>query len=150
MTKTPASRKQLSWQKRLKRFRSRGQTVARFCQLEKVTPSAFYYWSRRMREAGAEPAVSPVSPRRRRRHTESDLLVQSVAKISRPTTGDTGPAPTAPPVHIVWNQDLQVSIPADCLDAIRTVLEWCREGATESPLVTEQSSPFHQVLANAR
>lgn len=42
------------WGRRLAKFRSSGLTVAEFCRREKMTASRFYYWSRRIREAGVD------------------------------------------------------------------------------------------------
>ena len=53
-------------------------------------------------------------------------------------------------VHFVWNRDLQVSVPADCLDAIRSVLEWSRAAVAEIAKTPGQSSAFHEVLVDAR
>jgi hypothetical protein len=142
MTKIIDLRKQSDWRKRLKKFRSSGQTVDRFCQLEKVTPSSFYYWSRHFRQA--EQELSSVSPKRRR--PDSDAAHLPAAKDSDPSTGST--EPTAPMVHFAWNSNLQVSIPAHCLDAIRSVLEWAHERVEESP--NESANSFQQVLASSR
>jgi hypothetical protein len=142
MTKILDTRKQSDWQKRLKKFRSRGQTVDRFCQLEKVPPSSFYYWSRHFRQAAQE--LSSASPKRR--HPDRDAVHLPVAKDSDPSTGSA--ESTAPMVHFAWNSNLQVSIPAHCLAAIRSVLEWTHQRVEESP--NESASTFEQVLASSR
>lgn len=41
-----------SWRRRLAKFRSTGLTVVSFCRQEGIAPARFYYWSRRVREAG--------------------------------------------------------------------------------------------------
>ena len=142
MTKVLDPRKQSDWQKRLIKFRSSGQTVDRFCQLEKVTPSSFYYWSRHFRQA--EQELSSVSPKRR--HPDSDTVHLPAAKDSDPSTGSA--EPTASMVYFAWNSNFQVSIPAHCLDAIRSVLEWTRERVEESP--NESTNSFQQVNASSR
>lgn len=44
--------KLLEWERRLAHFESSGLSVAAFCRQKKITPSRFYYWERRVREAG--------------------------------------------------------------------------------------------------
>ncbi len=142
MTKVLDPRKQSDWRKRLKKFRSSGQTVDRFCQLEKVTPSSFYYWSRHFRQAEQElPSANP-----KRRRPNSDTAHQPATKDSDPSTGSA--EPTAPMVHFAWDSSLQVSIPAHCLEAIRSVLEWAHERVEESPKASVNS--FQQVIASSR
>jgi len=142
MTKILDPRKRSDWQKRLKKFRISGQTVDQFCQLEKVTPGSFYYWSRHFRKA--EQELSSVSPKRR--HTDIDVDHQPTAKDSGTSTGS---APSMESmVHFAWNSSLQVLIPAHCLDAIRSVLEWTHERVDELP--KESANSFQQVIASSR
>ena len=143
MTKILDPRKQSDWRKRLARFRSSGKTVTQFCQHEQVTPSTFYYWSRRLRQEGLTAKA-----RRRSPGDEADRQLEPVTKTRKQPTIDSGPS--TPMVQFSWNEDLQVSIPAHCLDAIRCVLEWSREGVTEMPKSPGQDSVFHQVLIDAR
>lgn len=44
--------KLLEWESRLANFESSGLSVAAFCRQKKITPARFYYWARRVREAG--------------------------------------------------------------------------------------------------
>jgi len=141
MKKILDPRKQSDWRKRLKKFRTSGQTVGQFCQLEKVTPSSFYYWSRHFRQA--EQELPSAIPRRCRRDSKAG---RPVAKDSDPSSGNA--EPIASMVHFAWNSNLQVSIPAHCLDAIRSVLEWAHERVEESPNVSANS--FQQVIASSR
>ncbi len=142
MTKILDPRKQSDWRKRLKKYRSSDQTVDQFCQLEKVTPSSFYYWSRHFRQAEQElPSASP-----KRRRPDSDAAHQPAAKDSDPSTGDA--QSMGPMVHFAWNSNLQVSIPAHCLDTIRSVLEWAHERVEASPNASTNS--FQQVIASSR
>jgi squalene cyclase len=51
------------WRSRLRRFRSSGMSVARFCQSEKVSVPSFYHWRRRLAlvpEKKAMPLFMPV------------------------------------------------------------------------------------------
>lgn len=145
MTKILDPHKLSNWRKRLKRFHTSGQTVTKFCQHEKVTPSTFYYWSKRLRQG--EPPVPAAIPSRPHCDSESDRLREPVAKTCKQPA--VGAGPTGPMVHFVWNQNLQLSIPSHCLDAIRSVLEWSREGVAETPHAFEPASAFHQVFSDA-
>lgn len=42
------------WQERLQRYRDCGQTIAQFCQTEKVSEPSFYYWKRRLAQPARE------------------------------------------------------------------------------------------------
>ena len=44
--------KLLEWQERLAKFDSSGLSVAAYCRQKKITPARFYYWEKRVREAG--------------------------------------------------------------------------------------------------
>lgn len=43
-----------AWRKRLADFQSSGLSVAAFCRRENIGSTRFYYWSGKVREAGAE------------------------------------------------------------------------------------------------
>ena len=40
------------WRKRLRKFDGAGLTVVEFCRREHVSEASFYYWSKRIRQAG--------------------------------------------------------------------------------------------------
>jgi hypothetical protein len=54
------------WTQRLTRFAAAGETVARFCRREGVSPAAFYAWKQRLRQAappaGAIPPAGAMLP----------------------------------------------------------------------------------------
>lgn len=58
--------KLLDWRVRLANFESSGLSVAAFCRKQKIAPTQFYYWSRRVRESvgvvGSEKVASGDSP----------------------------------------------------------------------------------------
>ena len=99
------------WEARLARFRASGLTVARFCEQERVPVHAFYYWSRRI---GATPNTSAARQAGRK---PGGLLT-----VPR-QVGTDGTWPDRQ-VHFVWNATtVEVSVPAECLDAIRCLAE---------------------------
>jgi len=53
------SRKEAAWRDRLRRFRASGMTVARFCELERVSLASFYQWRRKL-ESRSGAAARPV------------------------------------------------------------------------------------------
>ena len=103
------------WEKRLERFRASGLTAARFCRGEGVSPHMFHYWAKRIESAAS--GAAPCSVER------SDS-----AKGSAPT------------VRFLFDRGVQVSIPADCLEAIRCLVD-CVQQSIVAP-----SDSFHQVI----
>lgn len=111
MTSRRDVQKRQVWEGRLGRFRASGLTVARFCEQERVPVHAFYYWSRRIGAAVKTPAA---------RH--AGRKQGGLRTVSR--QAGTDGIWSAHQVHFVWNATtVEVSVPADCLDAIRCLAE---------------------------
>ena len=53
MSRSVDTVKLLKWQQRLKKLKNSGLTVAAFCRQEEISATSFYYWSRRVKEAGS-------------------------------------------------------------------------------------------------
>ncbi|MEZ6077639.1 MAG: hypothetical protein R3C09_14625 [Pirellulaceae bacterium] len=53
MTKRQDSEKLIAWRQRLAKLSASGLSVTAFCRQAGITPAKFYYWSRRVREAGS-------------------------------------------------------------------------------------------------
>ena len=47
------------WRHRLARHSTSGLSIAEFCSRERITPSSFSYWKRRL---AAAPSPAPVNP----------------------------------------------------------------------------------------
>lgn len=123
--------KRRAWEARFGRFRTSGLTVARFCEQEGISPHTFYYWAKRVGSTAAgTPAKVPskASPRDRQ-------------FVKHASTAD-GIANTAL-VRFRWNAAVEVSVPADCLDAIRCLAE-CLQHAR-----VERSDAFHEVVVSS-
>lgn len=63
MAKRQDSEKLIAWRQRLAKCSASGLSMTAFCRQVGITPSKFYYWSRRVREAervddGKRPVVS--------------------------------------------------------------------------------------------
>jgi transposase-like protein len=58
------SKREQIWRVTMSRWRASGLSIPAFCQRHALTPSAFYYWRRELRErdGAAEPPSSPVLP----------------------------------------------------------------------------------------
>lgn len=72
MRKRPDTEKLHAWRRRLANLKASGLSVAAFCRQEEITSASFYYWSRRVREAGSAVDVtrSDASKRVVRQSTE--------------------------------------------------------------------------------
>ncbi len=111
MTSQRDVQKRQIWEVRLGRFRASGLTVARFCEQERVPVHAFYYWSRRIGAAFKTPAARHAG----RKHGGS---------LSLPQQARTDGIRPAEVVRFVWTAtNVEVSVPAECLDAIRCLAE---------------------------
>ena len=109
--------KRRAWEVRLERFRASGLTVARFCEQERVSANTFYYWAKRVGSTSARTSSSGSDKASRRGR-------QSVKHM--PTAGGIANAAL---VRFHWNAAVEVSVPADCLDAIRCLAECLPAGA---------------------
>jgi len=106
--------KRRQWEARWERFRASGLTVTRFCEQESVSVNTFYYWAKRVRL----PAVTVATP---------------VAFCGRQRSW----------VRFRWNETVEVSVPADCLDAIRCLAECLKH------VSVERSDAFQEVVVSS-
>jgi hypothetical protein len=115
------------WAERLRRHRSSGLTVARFCASEGVSVHTFFYWSKRI--AAGSSSRSDATDRRREPAGHSYLA-----------------AGTAPPalVRFHFNTAVEVSVPADCLDAIRCLAS-CLQNSRD-----DRCETFQEVVVATR
>jgi hypothetical protein len=105
--------KRQAWEVRLGRFRASGLTVARFCAQEGVSANTFYYWARRVGSASTS-----VRPSLSKRAGTSERGRQSIQRL--PTVGGNSHAGL---VRFHLGAAVEVSVSADCLDAIRCLAE---------------------------
>jgi hypothetical protein len=110
--------KRRAWEVRFERFRASGLSVARFCEQERVSVHTFYYWAKR---------VGPNSARRSA--SAAGNLPRSRPSVKPAAT--TGKIANAALVRFSWNSGVEVSVPADCLSAIRCLVECLQH--TERP-----------------
>jgi hypothetical protein len=123
--------KRRAWEVRFGRFRASGLTVSRFCEQEGVSAHAFYYWAKRVESTSVGmPAKRPGKASRRGR--------QCMKHVS--TADDNANTPL---VCFRWNATGEVSVPADCLDAIRCLAE-CFQHAQ-----ADRSDAFQEVVVRS-
>jgi hypothetical protein len=113
--------KRQAWEARFERFRASGLSVARFCEQERVSVHTFYYWAKRVGSNSAKPSSSGTG-KTLRRNCPSVRPAATTARIA-----------SAPLVRFSWNAGGEVSVPADCLDAIRCLAECLQHTRAECP-----------------
>ena len=125
------AQKRRAWEVRFGRFRASGLTVARFCEQERVSAHTFYYWAKRVGSASARTS-SPTSGRKSRRGRQSVQHTPTAAGIANVAL-----------VRFYCRGAMEVSVPADCLDAIRCLAE-CLQHVRE-----ERSDAFQEVVMSS-
>jgi hypothetical protein len=124
-------RKRRAWEVRFGRFRASGLTVARFCEQERVSTHSFYYWARRVRSASLRTSSS-TSDSASRQGRQSVKHAPRAARIAN-----------AALVRFCCPAAVEVSVPADCLDAIRCLAE-CLQHAR-----VERAGTFQEVVVSS-
>ena len=97
MTSRRGVAKRRGWEERLRRHRTSGLTVTRFCANEGVSVKAFYYWARRVRTGS--PRTTPVRP--------NSTAGQGAEQVSNAAAGTSSPAV----VRFHFNAAVEVSVP---------------------------------------
>lgn len=122
------AQKRRTWEARIRRYRSSGLSVARFCVQEGVSTHAFYYWAKRLRATSGRrpPRVDPAS-----------RLARSPAT---PTTDGNARGAV---VRFRWHTGAEVLAPADCLAAIQCLAECLAKSGDD------RSEAFQEVLVKA-
>ena len=126
------AKKRRAWEERLGRYQASSLTVTRFCEQERVSTHTFYYWAKR---------IGSISVRRSAKH---------VAGFIRPVTRVATAAENSNTawVHFRWNAAMEVSVPADCLDAIRCLAECFRHASIEHD-TAEHTDAFQEVVVRS-
>ena len=125
MVQAGSIQKQRAWEARFARHRRSGLSVARFCEQEHVSTHSFYYWAKRSRTAAAESRSSSslAAPPR---------LVPAAATTSCGAQGAV--------VRFRGKTGIEVSVPADCLEAIRCLAKCLAEECGQ------QAGAFQEVV----
>jgi len=125
------AQKRRAWEVRFGRFRASGLTVVQFCAQERVSTHTFYYWAKRVGSASARTSSSTSGGASRRsrqsvQHTPTAAGISNVALVRFHCRGV-----------------VEVSVPADCLEAIRCLAECLQHARVES------SDAFQEVVVSA-
>jgi hypothetical protein len=126
------------WAERLERFRTSGLTVSRFCASQRVSVNTFYYWASRLR-TDSTTAGSPKPPPSRPRGKAAELGHERARDIH-------AAAGTAQPalVRFQFNEAVEISVPAECLEAIRCLAQCAQQARVDS------ARTFHEVVVARR
>ncbi len=122
--------KRRAWEVRFERFRASGLSVTRFCEQERISVCTFYYWAKRAGSKSARPSTSTATPPRRSR-----LPVKPAAAA--------GKSAHAAVVRFSLKAGVEVSVPADCLEAICCLAEALQRARPEC------SDAFHEVVVRS-
>ena len=126
------AQKRRAWEVRFGRFRASGLTVVQFCAQERVSAHTFYYWAKRVGSASG----------RRSSSTSGSASRRSRPSV-KPTPAAAGIANAALVRFCCRASVVAVSVPADCLDAIRCLAE-CLQHAR-----VERSDAFQEVVVGS-
>jgi hypothetical protein len=130
MTRRLDIQKRREWEQRFERYRAGGLTVGRFCANERVSVNTFYYWARRVGSQLDRPRTDPADeasegrPRRVRQAAAADLARAANAAV----------------VRFRLSAAVEVSVPANCLEAIRCLAHCVQHSSAE------RSDAFHEVV----
>ena len=136
-------RKRSEWAERLTRHRASGLTVARFCDQQRVSVNTFYYWSQRVGAVAASSAAQ---------RAQVSTFPKAVSSGAR-ALGKRGPQSRAESatsgarngeVRFFIDAAVEAAVPAECLDAIRCLVECLARHRVE------RDAEFHEIVVATR
>jgi hypothetical protein len=134
MTRRLDVQKRREWEERFERYRSGGLTVGRFCTNERVSVNTFYYWARRVGSQLVRPRTDQAD----------EAPAGRPPRVRQATALNLATAANAAVVRFRLSAAVEVSVPANCLEAIRCLVH-C---AQHSP--AERGYAFHEVVVGTR
>lgn len=108
VTRSPDSAKAATWKQHFDRFQLSGLSVQRFCNLNKLSVHSFQYWAKRL--GGTS----------QRRHSAQPVLNSGSEANSKSM------------LSILFGANVEIRIPTDQLDAIKSVLLYCASAQSDS------------------
>ena len=138
--------KREQWRRRFERFEAGEQSIAQFCRDEGVGTHTFYYWSRQLgrMSGGSGRSRGRLKDGRAKQYTAKEAAGSAVQSVQPER-----PEGVTPVVQFTWHSQLSFSIPANCLDAIRCVLEFARQAdPRERQDGAAVANAFRQVIVN--
>lgn len=129
------SEKRQVWTTRFARYQASGLSVARFCEQERVSVNTFYRWAKLVGSNSAKPSTLISKPPRRGCPPLKPAIVA-------------GMIAQGGVVRFCWNVGMgkvgvEVSVPADCLEAIRCLAECLQRARPEC------SDAFQEVVVRS-
>jgi hypothetical protein len=106
--------KRKEWRKRLGKYDGSGLTVAEFCRREHVSEASFYYWAKRIRQAGKGEA------------TQRAQQKASSAKSSDEVPSDF--------VEVLVGDSIRVRMPTGRLDAVAALVRDLQAGCVDDAM----------------
>jgi len=154
------SEKRQAWTARFARYQSSGLSVARFCDQERVSVNTFYRWAKLVGSKSARPSTSTgKQPRRSRDSLEPAIAAGRSAQgavvrfswnaglgnagLGNAGLGNAGLGNAGLGNAGLGNAGLEVSVPADCLEAIRCLAECLQRARPEC------SDAFQEVVVRS-
>ena len=125
------SNKVALWSDRFKRFRESGLSMTRFCGNENVSMSAFTYWAKRLDAIAQMTVRDPIAIVDSRRIPSDTALRERAVE-------------TKPSFSIRIHDSIQISVPVDCLEAIRCVMQSIQDLQVSAP-----TDRFHRVVVGS-
>lgn len=138
MAKRLDDQKRAAWARRIERYQASGWTVARFCQSENIAVHVFYYWAKRLGSAGSRTALPRDRGGSQVRRAANNRRFQPVSPRSVRGNDDVAR------VHFRLGTNAQVSIPADCTEALRCIVKCLQEPSAMT------AGAFQQVRLGSR
>ena len=107
-----------AWRKRLGKYDGSGLTVAEFCRREHVSEASFYYWAKRIRQAGKGAAQQ---------------RVQRKASVAVPPD-EVG----SDFVEVIVGDSIRVRIPTGRLGAVAALVRDLQSGSVDDAITTSR------------
>jgi hypothetical protein len=142
MTRALNQVKHREWLKRFERFRASGESVAHFCGHERVNVKTFYYWSKRVGSAAHLEQRHAVGEELRRTPASDG------AAMRHNGNGRTHAKSAAEELVRFRFGNVEVDVPAGCLDAIRCLAESAGRAGTQ--VARFKSGAFHEIVPGTR
>ena len=115
--------KREEWRKRLVKYDGAGVTVAEFCRREQVSEARFYYWAKRIRQAGKGKATQ-----RAQRKT-------SIAMSPDEVSNDF--------VEVIVGDSIRVRMPTGRLGDVAALVRDLQAGSVDDAITTSRFQRIH-------
>lgn len=122
MAKRLDDQERAAWVARIERYRASGWTAAKFCRSENVVPHAFYYWAKRVGSTASGPSAS-----RDRGGRQDRLGMRSRSRQHLPQPRSIHGDDNVARVHFRLGSNAELSIPANCTEALRCIVKCLQE-----------------------